>query len=389
MYERRLAFNRTAPYAFALVSVGVCALARWMLNPLLENQGLYLAFMIPVAASAYVGGTGPAAISALTSAAIANPILASRAVELSGAITHLVLFGVESAAVILLIGRLQQSNRDGRRALADAEAAQSRAEEAGRAKEQFVARVSHEWRAPLNVMSGWLWQLERGARSDEFMRQACEGMRRAIDTQTRLVSDLLDYSRGTRSKLSLRPARHAIVDPLTRAIDAIAADASSKQITIEVVAPFDRRDVWGDEVRLEQVFTNLLHNATKFTPPGGTIRVTFDQSDEEVEVTIADSGVGIPADALARIFDPFGQADPVAGARGGGLGLGLAIARDIVELHRGTLTAASAGPGTGSAFSVRLPAAGPSSARPPGVNDEADDMDTRETGRHRRRSHSG
>ena len=350
----------TAPgaYGFAVASVAVCTLVRWLLNPLLENQGLYLVFMIPVAWSAYVGGPGPGLLSAVLSAAIASPLLFQFPVpDERASIAHLVLFGIESAAVILLIRQLQQSRYEARRALAAAEAARNLAEEANRAKEQFVARVSHEWRAPLNTISGWLWQLERRAADRDFVACATASMGRAVDTQSRLVSDLLDYSRGSRGKLSMELDRLAIAEPVRRAIEATSLDAANKHLTVTV---FDRHGdarVWGDAVRLEQVFTNLLHNATKFTPPRGTVAISFARSNDHVEVTVADSGVGIARDVLAGIFDPFTQTDECRDGKHGGLGLGLAIARDIVQSHGGSLIASSGGPGTGSTFCVRLPLA--------------------------------
>ena len=235
--------------------------------------------------------------------------------------------------------------------------ARNLAEEANRAKEQFVARVSHEWRAPLNTIGGWLWQLERRAADHDFVERAVASMRRAVDTQSRLVSDLLDYSRGSRGKLSIELDRLAIAEPVRRAIEATTRDAANKQLTVTVLERHGEARVWGDAVRLEQVFTNLLHNATKFTPPGGTVAISFARSNDHVEVTVEDSGVGIAPNVLLSIFDPFTQTDEYRDGKHGGLGLGLAIARDIVQSHGGSLTASSAGPGTGSTFCVRLPLA--------------------------------
>lgn len=148
--------TRPGAYGIAVVSVVVCTtLVRWLLNPLLESQGLYLAFMIPVACSAYMGGVGPGVVSAALSAAIASPFVTQfPTADDRASLTHVVLFGVESAAVILLIRRLQSSRKAAQQALVSAEAARHGAEELGAAKEQFVARVSHEWRTPLNTISG-------------------------------------------------------------------------------------------------------------------------------------------------------------------------------------------------------------------------------------------
>ena len=352
--------TRPGAYGFAVASVTVCTLVRWLLNPLLENQGLYLAFMIPVASSAYLGGPGPGLVSAVLSAAIASPLLVQFPTpDERTSMAHLALFGIECAAVILLIRNLQQSRDAARQALATAETARNAAQEANRAKEQFVARVSHEWRAPLHTISGWLWQLERRATDCDFVARATASMRRAVDTQSRLVSDLLDYSRGSRGKLSMERECLAIAEPVRRAIEATALDAANMHLTVtafDVDRHGDAR-VWVDAVRIEQVFTNLLHNATKFTPPGGTIAISFARLSDHVEVMVTDSGVGIARDVLAGIFEPFTQTDECRDGKHGGLGLGLAIARDIVQSHGGSLTASSAGPATGSTFCVRLPLA--------------------------------
>lgn len=345
-------------YGFAVASVVVCTIMRWLLNPLLENQGLYLAYMIPVAVSAYLGGAGPGVISATLSATIASPfIFQSPVPDQRASLTHLLLFGVESAAVILLIRQLHRSREEVEQSLESTEAARRVAEEANHAKEQFVARVSHEWRGPLNIMSGWLWQLEGRAVDRDFVVRAAASMRRAVAMQKRLVSDLLDYSRGSHGKLSIDVERLAIAEPVKRAIDATSVEATDKHLTVTCVGLYADARVWGDVVRLEQVFTNLLQNAIKFTPSGGTVSIAFARCDDQVAVTVTDSGIGIEANALARIFDPFTQTDERRDARQGGLGLGLAIARDIVRAHGGSLTASSPGLGAGSSFCVRLPSA--------------------------------
>jgi signal transduction histidine kinase len=354
----RTVLTKLSAYAFAVASVAVCSVVRSLLNPLLENQGLYLAFMIPVALSAYVGGAGPGVVSAVLSAAIASPVLVQfdRMYERSDT-AHLLLFAIESAAVILLTCKLQQSRDEARQARDAADAARHLAEEANRAKEEFVARVSHEWRTPVNTISGWLWQLERRGADYDFVMRAGASMRRAVDTQSRLVADLLDFSRGSHGKLSIRPERLEIVEPVRRATEAMSPDAANKHLALAAAGGHGDARVWGDAIRLEQVFTNLLQNAIKFTPCGGTILIAYARSDDHIEVTITDSGIGIAPDALTVIFEPFAQTDERPDAQRGGLGLGLSIARDIVQLHRGSLTASSGGPGTGSSFCVRLPLA--------------------------------
>lgn len=355
--HRRLLI-RIGSYAFAIGAVAACVLVRWLLNPLLENQGVYLAFMIPVASSAYLGGAGPGLLSAALSAAIASPYLSEFPVPDYGAsITHLTLFCVEACAVVVLMQRLREGRARAEEASAAAEVARHVAEDATKAREQFMARVSHEWRSPLTTLTGWLWQIERRPADVDFVVRATASMKRAVDTQSRFVSDLLDYSRGSQGKLSIEPERLAIGEPVKSAVEVNHAEVLQHGLTIRVDSENSNARVWGDAVRLQQVFTNLLQNAIKFTPPGGTISIEFVTSPAAVEVKVMDTGVGIADDALPTIFRPFAQTNGKRDTKHGGLGLGLSIAKDIVELHGGSLSAYSAGLGTGATFVVRLPRA--------------------------------
>jgi signal transduction histidine kinase len=244
--------NWVARYGIALGAVGIGTLIRWFVRPLLDDQAGYLLFIIVIASSAYVGGSGPAALGAILSASIAGSTLAEVSVaDDRTRVAHLVLFGVESAVVILVIRRLQDARNQAHRALADVDAARRRAEEASRAKEQFVARVSHEWRGPLNTVSGWLSQLETRAVDRDFVLRATASMRHAVEAQNRLVSDILDYSRGTQGKLSIELERVTIANPVRRAIEATAAEAGPKQLDIRFCDRYGDTRVWGDPVRLE------------------------------------------------------------------------------------------------------------------------------------------
>jgi two-component system CheB/CheR fusion protein len=311
-----------------------------------------------VALSAYVGGTGPATLSVVLSAAAVTLVTVARHGQAASiAIGPLVLFAAVAVVMTLLIGRLRGSFERARLAQVRAERARDRAEGANQDKETFFALLSHEWRTPLNTMSAWLWQLERRAGDHDFVRRATAGLQQAVGTQARLASDLLDYSRGAHGKLSIEPARIRIADPVQRALDTIAADVARRQQTVTVFDQQADTVVWADAIRLEQLFTNLLQNATKFTPSEGTITVAFTRTNDWVQVSVTDTGVGMAREAQGRIFDPFTQSNERRDTRRGGLGLGLSIARDIAQLHGGSLTAWSAGPAMGSSFCVRLPRA--------------------------------
>ena len=267
----------------------------------------------------------------------------------------LILFVCEASAILWLIRWLRVTNARLRDALATAERARAGAEAAGRAQEQLVARVSHEWRATVASLSGWAWQLERRADQPDFVSRAASSMRRAVDTQARLLADLLDYSRGVHGKLTVNPEQVVVGDILRSAAEDVSAAAGRRQIRVELPEQGSDIAVWGDRVRLAQVFVNLLQNAVKFTPAGGRVTVACAPHSDRVEISISDTGVGIPPSALATIFDAFAQTDERRDAGRGGLGLGLSIVRELVQLHGGSVSAYSDGPGRGSMFVVRLP----------------------------------
>lgn len=225
---------------------------------------------------------------------------------------------------------------------------------ANRAKDEFLAMLSHELRTPMTATLGWATMLQTGRVPEEMIATAAEAIVQSTRAQARLVEDLLDISRIVSGKMQLGVLELPIAEPLEAAIQTVRPAAEAKQITLEVRGNGELR-VYADTHRLQQVFWNLLSNATKFTPRGGRIEITIDQADDCARVRVADTGEGIEADVLPFIFDRFRQGDTGASRRFGGLGLGLAIARNLVELHGGTLSAASEGPGHGAEFTVLLP----------------------------------
>ena len=261
---------------------------------------------------------------------------------------NVTLYTFQAAGIAFLTDALRRA-RDRARELA------ARSEAAIRQRDEFVTRVSHEWRAPLNVLAGWNSQLETRPQDAQFVARATANMRRAIETQKRLVEDLLDYSRGSRGRLWIDPIRLLIATPIEASFETVRTEAAAKGIEITLVLSEPGLRVWGDNQRLQQVFTNLLSNAIKFTPYGGRISVHGRRDGELVEIAVQDNGAGIDAHMLHEVFEPFGQGHPTRDAALGGLGLGLSITREIVLLHAGTIEASSAGPGRGSTFTVRLP----------------------------------
>ncbi|MGH7263329.1 MAG: ATP-binding protein, partial [Candidatus Rokuibacteriota bacterium] len=235
------------------------------------------------------------------------------------------------------------------------QAARAEAEAANRAKDEFLATVSHELRTPLMAMVGWV-QLLRAAPLDEAMRaRALETISRNARIQTQLVDDLLDVSRIISGKLRLEPRPVDLAAVVAAAVDAVRPAAHAKGIALDTAVDGQVGAVAGDADRLQQVVWNLLSNAVKFTPAGGRVTVILSRRDGEAEVRVADTGQGIDPAFLPYVFERFRQADTTSVRRHGGLGLGLAIVRHLVELHGGQVRVDSPGDGQGSTFSVPLP----------------------------------
>jgi signal transduction histidine kinase/ActR/RegA family two-component response regulator len=226
---------------------------------------------------------------------------------------------------------------------------------ANRAKDQFLAVLSHELRTPLTpVLASADW-LASDTALPPRTRDAVQTIRKNVELEIRLIDDLLDLTRITHGKLELHPEPvdlHDVVDDVLRIC---ASEITEKGLKLEISLSADRSCVLADDARLHQVVWNLLKNAVKFTPGGGTIRVESRRDDEHVELRVIDTGAGIHPSVLPRIFDAFDQGDERQARRFGGLGLGLTICRVLVEQHHGTLAAESAGVGEGATFTLRLP----------------------------------
>ena len=229
------------------------------------------------------------------------------------------------------------------------------AQEANRLKDDFLATLSHELRTPLNAVLGWTRLLQSGRLSDTSTRHALEAIGRNATAQTQLINDLLDVSRIVSGKVSLDCASIALGPIIRDAVDAVRVAADARHVQISVESDPRVGLVWADRDRLQQVMWNLLSNAVKFTPPGGRVLIRLEGRANDIEVSIADTGIGIAPDFLPYVFDRFRQADSSSTRAHGGLGLGLAIVRHLVEMHGGTVRAESAGVGKGTTFVFALP----------------------------------
>ncbi|MDI9637109.1 PAS domain S-box protein [Geitlerinema splendidum] len=238
--------------------------------------------------------------------------------------------------------------------------ARNAAEAANRVKDEFLAVVSHELRSPLNPILGWSKFLLNGKLDADRTQQALSAIERNARLQSELIEDLLDVSRILRGKLSLNASSVNLASTIQAAIETVRLAAEAKSIEMNAFLDPQVGRVWGDATRLQQVVWNLLSNAVKFTPPNGQIEVKLERLSDTppqsfAQIVVADTGKGIATDFLPHVFDYFRQADSTTTRKFGGLGLGLAIVRHLVELHGGTIQVDSPGEGLGATFTVRLP----------------------------------
>ena len=249
-----------------------------------------------------------------------------------------------------------------KRAQSEAEAAATenerlyrQAEESSRLKEEFLATISHELRTPLSAVLGWTRMLRLGQLSDADREKALDTIERNARAQAQLIDDLLDVSRIVTGKLRMdvRPSDpHSFIDA---AVEAVRPAAEAKGVRVQKVIDTGAVVVPGDPGRLQQVVWNLLSNAIKFTPRGGRVQIRSERVNSHLEIIVSDTGQGIASDFLPHVFDRFRQADQKTSRQHGGMGLGLSIVRHLVELHGGTVRAASEGVGQGATFTVMLP----------------------------------
>jgi len=236
--------------------------------------------------------------------------------------------------------------------------ARRQSEEANRLKDEFLATVSHELRTPLTAILGWAHMLRTGQYAfDRRAGAALETIERNARAQAQIIDDLLDVSRIITGKLRLDVRAVEPDSFIDAAVEAVRPAAEAKGVRVQKLMDAGLASVSGDPVRLQQVVWNLLSNAIKFTPSGGRVQVRMERAGSHIEIAVSDTGIGIAPDFLPHVFDRFRQADGRTTRRHGGLGLGLAIVRHLVELHGGTVRAESEGEGHGSTFTVTLPAA--------------------------------
>jgi signal transduction histidine kinase len=262
---------------------------------------------------------------------------------------------IKEQAALLREREREASDQKMQELLAREKAAREEAQAANRMKDEFLATVSHELRTPLTAMLGWTRIIRGGKLDSAKLAHGLSVIERSGRAQAAIIDDILDASRIITGKLRLDLDAVDLGSVVQAAMDTVRPAADAKGISVDWKCGTTVPRFSGDPDRLQQIIWNLLSNATKFTPRGGRVEIASSYVDSSVEITVTDTGQGISADFLPHVFDRFRQADGTSTRRHGGLGLGLAIVRHLVELHGGTVDAESAGEGQGARFTIKLP----------------------------------
>ena len=262
-----------------------------------------------------------------------------------------VLQSLANAAALAL--RNIELDADLHRSIEREREARERAETANKLKDDFLATLSHELRTPLHVIQSWIWQLNRSDQTPA-LKKALEVIERNVALQSRLVEDLLDVSRASTGRLQLNTRLVDLASACVSVVEVLRLSARAKNIQLDV-SQETSTFIWGDADRVQQILWNVINNAIKFTPNDGRILVRISRGNRQARVEVEDTGIGIEPHFLPFIFDRFRQADPSSTRRFGGMGLGLTIVKELVQLHGGTVEAVSKGQGLGSTLTLEFP----------------------------------
>lgn len=341
-------------YLAALAAIGVATLARLALSEFTGHAYPFATICLAIVFSAWYGGFGPTILAAaLGYASLWIPLDTH---SLPGNPAVRVVFYIAFTFVIATLGELMARARQRiELQIAELQRQQAALEEAAQRKDEFLAVLAHELRNPLAPIASALDILNQPRLDPSIAKQARDTADRQLHHMTRLVDDLLDVSRIMRGKIELRKERVELAAVVQRAVETVQPliDREGHQLTVEL--PERPVAIEADLVRLAQVLANLLGNAAKYTEAGGQIILSASVDGEQLVIRVRDSGIGIDAAFLPRLFDMFMQAVPNSGRSRGGLGIGLTLVKNLVEMHGGIVVAKSAGLGKGSEFLIRLP----------------------------------
>ena len=337
-------------YGFAVAAVTVTLMMMLFREGPLAELNMRLLLLSAVMLSSWYGGLGPGVLTTIL-AAFAIYFYLPRQHYLEIALIDSVRL-IEFAIVALLITFLNDKRR---RVQRRAEIAQLEAEAATRAKDEFLAAVSHDLRSPLSAVLGWTAILLTKQIDRPESIRALQAIERNATKQLVLIEDLLDVSRSSAGQFRLDVHSIDLADVIEAAIDVLRPAIAAKGLRLQTHVEKNAPSVSGDERRLQQVVWNLLSNAVKFTPESGLISVCLDHTSSHARIIVRDTGSGIAPESLPHVFERFFQDDTARTKQHDGLGLGLAIARQLVELHGGTIEGKSGGEGQGAEFTIQLP----------------------------------
>ncbi len=350
---------RTLPaplrFAIALAAILIVFAINRVSGETIDDGSEFLLLGTAVMAAAWFAGTGPALAATVLGAVLGAFEAAGQPGGGRAVPTHLALFVVLGLLLTAVISELRAARRSAESQAKVAQRARRELEAANRMKDQFLGTVSHELRTPLNAVLGWVYLLRTGKLDQETSSRGLEAIDRNVRLQAQLTRDLLDVSRALTGELQVESRPATLGEAVRQAIAAVDSAARAKGVAINVSIPDAAVVVLGDEARLRQIAWHLLANAIKFTSRGGTVDLAVEGSGGEARLTVTDSGKGIDPEFLPRIFDRFTQADPSPTRSAGGLGVGLALVRELVELHGGEVEAHNRDGGAGAVFTARFP----------------------------------
>jgi signal transduction histidine kinase len=339
-------------YFVAVAATAVVFTARYLLKSALGDVAPLVMFTLSVTVSAWYGGLGPGLLATALSLLLGDYFFIAESI--AERIEEGLFLGIGVAISILSQARLSLEAKR-QQLLASEQEARRAAEDANRLKDEFLSTVSHELRTPLTAINGWALMLRAGRLDAKQSTRALETIVRSAKSQNQLINDLLDVSRIISGKMRLDIAPVELCSVIEAAIETVHPAAEAKGIHLSALLDPAADTMSGDAERLQQVVWNLLSNAVKFAPKGGRVEVRLERADSHVEIVVSDNGQGIKPEFLPYVFERFRQEDGGTNRQQGGLGLGLAIVRHIVELHGGTVRVASEGLGRGATFTVALP----------------------------------
>lgn len=340
-------------FGIGLVMLAAVVLIDSAAGAVIDSGSHLVLLATAVMATALFAGTGPALAATVIGAALG----ARHAATEPGAAApmHLALFLIHGLLLTAVVDELRRARRDAELRAQEAQVAREEGENAHRMKDEFLATISHELRTPLNAVLGWVHLLRTGKLDQPTATRGLESIDRNIRLQAQLTADLLDVSKALTGKLHIDPHPALLDDAVRQAVTAAMPAATAKGVKIHVSLGGHGVAVLGDSTRLRQIAWQLLANAIKFTPRDGDVEIAADAFGQDARLIVRDSGRGIDPAFLPRIFDRFTQADSSATRSAGGLGVGLALVHELVELHGGEIEARNREDGRGAIFMVRFP----------------------------------